>query len=1185
MRLSRIEIKGFKSFADETHIIFGDDLIGIVGPNGSGKSNIVDAIRWVLGEQSSRELRLESMGDVIFNGSKGKKPGNLARVSLTFENTRNLLPTEYSEVTLTRKLYRSGESEYLINDVKCRLKDIKALFLDSGIGSNSYAIIALGMVDDILADKENARRSMFEEAAGISRYKERKKDTLNKLRHTQDDLERIGDLVFEIEKNLKSLERQARRTKRFYEIKESYKSLSIDLAAIQMFHHRKAKKDTEQKLEQESDRIRQFETSITRKEAEIESVRKSHADQEKALSQSQKGINELAAKIRDTEENLRISKQQLQYRTHEKVEHESRIDKLEQELQLVTDRQKNHNVRSAKELSIHQKVEKDWQATSEGLEVLKSKYEKSKLSFDNQYDEIRDLEKETTQLEKSIAISESRQEKDDNDRQRLENSIREINIALASRDKERKKLSSEEEKWVTKIDQLEESIFAKYSLKEELENKEESIVRVLQRLNRQLDAKTNERKLLLEFLRKMEGFPESIRYLSRSKEWKGKGIILSDLLSSEPPYRGLLETYLDQYLNYFVVQSVDDAMEAIRLLSESDKGRGYFFILDEMEEVDDDHLLGGPDEKKALDLVKYEPKYQNLFRHLLKDVYFTNAPAIEGWSDEQNKILLTMDGRVQRTKGRMSGGVVSLFEGSKLGRQQQIDQLEKEVEETQAKIGQCEEELDLLNDRISELDTEELEEQLQAWKTEINSIRSEQMKLTTTQEIEQQSLAREAKALEDLMISIGTDEQSLTVQKEKWTILQRNLVEKQNQLAENDTLYRSLSDQYNEVRQEYNQLHIKVVQQGNLLETLEREQEMITEKKETLQKDIVYSTQKIEESDVSTQKLQLSINKYEQTLQQDIITRESQEALLNDAERAYYKARSTIGQLETDVKLLNQKYRNSQSLINGWKDTMNSTRFAISRIIERMEIEFGVGEPAIPEEVDTILLEDRDSLEEKCEKIKSRIQNYGEINPLAVEAYDEIKERHDNIVQQRDDVIAARDQLIQTIDEIETTATEKFMEAFNQVRANFIEVFRRLFTEDDACDLILLDPQYPLESRIEIVAKPKGKKPKSISQLSGGEKTLTATALLFALYLLKPAPFCIFDEVDAPLDDANIYKFNRIIREFSRDSQFVIITHNKLSMEAVDVIYGVFMENTGISKVAAVDFRHLDEVSELSTVR
>lgn len=1184
MRLSRIEIKGFKSFAEETHIHFNEDIIGIVGPNGSGKSNVVDAIRWVLGEQSSRELRLENMGDVIFNGSKTRKPGKVARVSLTFENTKNLLSTEFSEVTLTRRLYRTGESEYLINDVKCRLKDIRSLFLDSGVGSNSYAIIALGMVDDILADKENARRMMFEEAAGISKYKDRKKETLQKLKHTQEDLDRIEDLVFEIQKNLKTLERQAKRTKRFYEIKEEYKKRSIELSAIHLVQHRKDKKETESKLTQESDHIRELETAITHKEAEIESVRKSHTDQELALSQSQKEINTLVSEIRNLEENARIAKQQLEFRIKESREHSQRIELWTRDLEKLTKQKEIYEDRVEKEEKGFLELKDKWEQVSSTLQGLKEKYESSKLAYDDQYKQIRSMEQLSNELEKSIAISESRQDTYTRDQQRFQQSIQEIRMALETRRERIEELEQEEKKWNTRIAELDEIIFAKQSEQEILENEEEAIVKVLQRLNRELDAKTHERKLLQEFLKKMEGFPESIRYLSQHLKWKGRGIILSDLLSADPPYRGLLENYLDQYLNYFVVETISDAVEAVHLLHQEDKGRAYFFILDELKEPDSDDTTAMPGEVKALDVVKFDPRYQSLFSHLLNGVYFGDGGAQETWSDQNGKILITLDGLYQRSEGQITGGVVGLFEGSKLGRQQQIDQLEVDIAGVKEKIAQCEKDLDRINGRISELDTTELDEQIKSWKISLEGIRTQIMKLKTTQEIEEKNLAREEEALKKIEDAQRSDTKSWEAQKLEHKKLKQQLADLQQELSDKDVLYRSISEEYNELRQTYNQLHIQMLQQQNLLETVQREQEIVVEKIKILHKDLNYSQQKVAESEESVRKLNFSMEEIEKSLHDQIRKREEREQLLNDAEKKYYKIRSTISQLESEVKVMNQQFRNSQSLINGWKDNLNATKFAISRIIERMEIEFGVGEKDIPEEVDDTLVDDRELIELECEKLKSRIQSYGEINPLAVEAYDEIKERHDNIVKQRDDVVQARDQLMETISEIETTATTKFMEAFNRVRDNFIEVFRRLFTEDDTCDLVLLEPENPLESKIEIVAKPKGKKPKSISQLSGGEKTLTATALLFALYLLKPAPFCIFDEVDAPLDDANISKFNRIIKEFSRDSQFIIITHNKLTMEAVDVIYGVFMENSGVSKVAAVDFRHLDEISEFATV-
>lgn len=1175
-------MKGFKSFADETHIIFNEDVIGIVGPNGSGKSNIVDAIRWVLGEQSSRELRLESMGDVIFNGSKNKKAAQMARVSLTFENTKNLLPTEYSEVTLTRKVYRSGESEYRINDVKCRLKDIQNLFMDSGIGSDSYAIIALGMVDDILDDKENARRKMFEEAAGIAKYKQRKKETLRKLEHTNDDLDRIEDLVFEIEKNLKALERQARRTKRFYEIRDQYKEKSLELAAIQLYQHLDKEKEIRDKLNAETQKLRNLEGEITQKEVNIEKVKHENVDKEQALTRSQKEINQLISDIRSIEENLRIDRQQKEFREREKKEHSERIEILSNEEKSLQESDKSYQKRVEDAKAKFEKAKADLEEIKSARETLRTKYESSKQDYDEEYEASRELEKEVTSLEKGIAIAQSNEESHLREIEKLEYDISQKEAGLWKKMDEVEELKQEAKHWEVKIQESEEVIAGMVAEKNHLEKNKETLVQDLQRLNRNLDAKTNERNLLQEFINKMEGFPESTKFLSRHASWKEKGVILSDILSAEPPYRSLLENYLDQYLNYFIVETVDDAVEAIQLLTDSDKGRAQFFILDELTESASwtpDSSMGKP----ALEVVHYEDKFRILFDNLLRNVYFAEEIPADGSDVPEEVVVLQMDGAVQRGKGMISGGVISLFQGSKLGRSHQIKQLEIEIKGFADRIDEHEKKMKELTRQIEELNPAEAEKELVQLRKKNTDCQSRLTRMETTLEIEKRSLEQNKENMAQVREQMKRDAEQILRQKNEWESARLQLLQKQAAIKEKDSEYRMLSDQFSDLNQKYNEANIQLIQQQNTVTALERELEIIGERLQSKEKEIQFSRKKIKESTALIDRLLLSIEEREKDWEKAIAVRTEKESQLDDAEKAYYKARSEISKMESDLKVLNQQFRNSQSLINGWKDALNSAKFAMSRITERVEIEFEIDQKDIPEIKDESLLTKEAEIEAQSERLKKRIQNYGEINPLAVEAYDEIRERYDSIVEQRDDVIRAREQLMETIDEIETKATQKFMEAFNQVRENFKKVFRRLFTEDDTCDLILLDEEHPLESKIEIVARPKGKKPRSISQLSGGEKTLTAIALLFGLYLLKPAPFCIFDEVDAPLDDSNIYKFNRIVKEFSSDSQFVIVTHNKLTMESVDVIFGVFMENTGISKVAAVDFRHLDQVAEFAT--
>lgn len=1183
MRLQRIELKGFKSFASETHIIFDEDIIGVVGPNGSGKSNIVDAVRWVLGEQSSRELRLESMGDVIFNGSKKRKAGKLASVSLTFENTKNLLPTEFNEVTLTRKLFRSGESEYRINDVKCRLKDIHNLFMDSGIGSNSYAIIALGMVDDILADKENARRQMFEQAAGISKYKQRKKETLKKLSHTEEDLNRIEDLVFEIEKNLKSLERQARRTKRFYEIKGEFKELSIQLGGIRVGRIKKKLDELNSQLERETEAYRSLEAEITNRESKVEEGKKENLDKESELSAAQKNINKVVGEIRGLEEEKRILGQQLTYRKNELNELKAKIEEfgvekmnLKEGITLLASRLEKEN-RKLQDV----RVEKADSATK--METLKVDYESGKASVDSQYNQIREKEKNVLNLERDIEIQRSKDQTLKTEKEKITQRIQEKEDWLEKENKWLGNVDKDVQKLSKQINTLEEEIFRKNSRKEELEEEEESIVKLLQRHSRKLDARTNEQKLLKDFVSKMEGFPESIKYLTKNNSWKSSFALLSDIITAKAPYRSILEDYLGDYLNYFVVDRYQDAASAIHILKENEKGRGNFLILEEWITRSQLELFNVDGLIPALEIVEYDSKYEALISNLLGNVFFAKPEFFtEDAELAENAVYLSMDGTIHRQKGKTSGGNVGLFEGSKLGRKQQIVQLDREITDINGEIEGCEEQLDALNDEIQDLETNEEEDQLEQLSSERRKLESQKMKIETTVEVtgnEIQSLRGE---LEAVLNKEKEDRENIEELNEKLRVSNSKLEELQSELAGIDESYNRISTEYNEIRQIFNDVNIREIQQANLVDQLQREFEYKSDRLKELQQNEGQNQNKIISTEEAIEDLNRSQGNIDSQLLELLDARKEKESNLNEVEKKYYQSRMEITEMENEIKKLNQKQRNSQTVINQLKDQLNSDKFEFKRITERLNIEFGV------EENDLILGDPgeekgtEDELTPRIEKLKNRLDNYGEINPLAVEAYDEITNRHQTIISQRDDVLEARDKLVETINEIENTATQKFMEAFESVRTNFIDVFRRLFTEDDDCDLVLLDPDNPLESKIEITAKPKGKKPKSISQLSGGEKTLTATALLFALYLLKPAPFCIFDEVDAPLDDANIYKFNRIIKEFSGDSQFIIVTHNKLTMEAVDIIYGVFMEDTGVSNVAAVDFRHLDEVAEFA---
>ena len=841
MKLSKIEIKGFKSFGDKTIINFNDGVTGVVGPNGCGKSNVVDAIRWVLGEQKTTLLRSDKMENIIFNGSKSRKKLNLAEVSITFDNTKNLIPTEYSNVSITRKYFRSGESEYFLNDIKCRLKDITNLFLDTGITSNNYAIIELSMVDNILNDKDNSRMKLFEEASGISKFKKRKKETLNKIDYTDKDLERVDDLIHEIEKNLRSLKRQSEQTKKFYELKDKYKKLSINLAI----------KTTEEKtirlnkLKTDLKKIEindvKLSSGIAKKNANLESLKSSLISFEKELMKKQKVVNDKLERIRKHEENKKIKKEKLKF-----------------------------------------------------------------------------LEIKSDELNKKIKLDE-----ESNSR----------------------------------------SLFSIESIKKEILQEENSLQKLSKKLN-----KTKE------------------EFSKFEKEIDNKQIKTSSLDEINENFRSI----------NFNLKSIQEKKNQI-------------ISLIQIEEMNKKEII--------LKLNSFEKKI---------DEILSNVNFIEKSFSNENKELIKLNKQFTKKSKDLSNE-------------------------------------EILFNKI---------------KNKINSLTNELDYKSSTYDYNLKQIKNNKKEL------LNTKDQ---------------IKNSKNITSDKDNL---LIDLYN-------------------------------------QKD----------------KLEIELNNYE-----------------ND----YQKTRDEIDKIDAEIKLNRDKKEQNLLLINEHKNEIHDLELDLNSVSERIKVEFelnildlkldeGVFENKSIEIVENIIL-----------KTKEKIDKIGQINPLALETYNEMKERHEFITKEKNDLLEAKESLLKTITEIDKNATETFLDSFEKIKKYFKDVFRSLFIEDDDCDLILSDHNSPLESSIDILAKPKGKKPISINQLSGGEKTLTATSLLFAIYLLKPAPFCIFDEVDAPLDDNNIDKFNRIIKKFSRDSQFIIVTHNKRTMMNTDIIYGITMPEQGVSKVVPVDLRNLN---------
>ena len=840
MRLNKIEIKGFKSFGDKTIINFNSGVTGIVGPNGCGKSNIVDAIRWVLGEQKTSLLRSDKMENIIFNGSKSRKKLQLAEVSISFDNTKNLIPTEYSTVTVTRKYFRSGDSEYLLNDVKCRLKDITNLFLDTGISSNNYAIIELSMVDNILNDKDNSRLHLFEEAAGISKFRKRKKETFNKIKQTELDLDRVEDLVYEIEKNLRSLKRQAKQTEKYHKYKDEYKIISINVALEVSKTTMSSLKEQKQKLTKVENENTKVITELAKKNSKLESAKSSLIPYEKKLLKLQKKLNQVLDKIRNFEESKRMKSQKAKML----------IEKIE---------------------------------------------------------DLRDRIKYDTESNK-----------------RSEFSISSIQKEISSNEKELKKV----------VDKL------KITKKD---------------------------------------------YNKYEEELKDKNVKITDIKEVEDQFRQLNH-------NLESISNKRNQVERLLLLDNIDKKT----VVEKIKSID----------KEILELKKGFKTIENLFK-------------------TENKEIIR-----------------------------------------------------------------------------INKLFSEKSKDLSTDEIKYNSLK-------------------------------------------------------------------------NNIESLKKEMEYKNATYESNKRRIAENIDNLKKSEKEVVKIDTDTDSNENSLIKLYDEKSKSEKDLQKFEDEYYKLKSTINLDDSSIKELQNKKDINLNLIDELKSSIYDNEIELNSVEQRLSIEFDLDINTCKADKDFFKDSSVDNMINRREELKEKIEKIGQINPLAMEAYKEIKERHEFITKEREDLLEAKDSLIKTIEEIDIVAKESFLNSFEKIKSNFKTVFRSLFTDDDDCDLLINDEENPLESSIEIMAKPKGKKPLTINQLSGGEKTLTATSLLFAIYLLKPAPFCVFDEVDAPLDDANIDKFNKIVNKFSNTSQFIIVTHNKRTMNNADIIYGITMPEQGVSKVVPVDLRNL----------
>ena len=1176
MRLKSLEIKGFKSFADKTILNFDEGITGVIGPNGCGKSNIVDSIRWVIGEHKISNLRSENLESLVFNGSKSRSASGLAEVSLTFENTKNLLPTEFNTVTVTRKYYKSGESEYRLNDVACRLKDIHNLFMDTGISNDSYAIIELGMVDDIIKDKDNSRRRMLEQAAGISIYKTRKKEAKLKLDATEQDLARIEDLLFEINNQLKSLESQAKKAEKYFEIKKDYKEVSIELAKAALEGFNITYQDLNAQQQAEVDKRIELETAIAKEEAALEQEKLGFIEKEKELQQMQHAFNDMLDVVRNKENEKSLAAQRLQHVKERETGLNEFLKKaggqltgLEESIQFTSNQIREDETKLAE--------------FEERLAALKTAVEDKRKVFDDKRSHIDELRRENQLIQRSQFEAEKKVAVADTSIQNLQRALTQVQEEQEQRQAQLQQLDTdkklkEEELQLKKtgLQQLQEhheftreQILATQSMLEGLRNE-------LAGENRKLDSKKNEHDLLKSLIDSMEGYPESVKFLHNNPHWNHAAPLLSDILYVKEEYRAAVENVLEPYLNYYVVNDLEAGLQAIHLLNDNKKGKANFFLLDKLNELyaGDTSTAHQPEGTlPALNVVEADGRYANLAKHLLGNVFI--AENEEALRNSNGAVVLEKTGRYVKGKYTLTGGSVGLFEGKKIGRAKNLEKLTEEITAQEILVNGLKATIQSRHNEVIAFNEQLKENAIRQTQQDINDLINGVFSLQNKIEnlLHQEETARIR--LVELQEQLQGNHSAIGSTREELDRLNQQLNELTVKIQDVEQDYSSAEEAYITATATFNESNLLFTRQQSKVVALKQEFDFKSNQLNDLKVEIESSNTQLNEAAASITGTAAILAELETLVITLLHNKDAEDKKLNEADQAYYNLRNALTEKESALRHKQKSKEGIDTILNEIKDKLTDLKLQLAGMKERLNVEFRVDLDAIidePRTTDTPLEE----LREKNERQRKRLENIGEINPTAIEAYTEMKKRYEFILEQKNDLVTAKDSLMQTIQEVEATANQQFLDTFYKVRENFQKVFQALFTDDDTADMVLVDPENLADTAIDIVAKPKGKRPSSIGQLSGGEKTLTATALLFAIYLIKPAPFCILDEVDAPLDDANIGKFTNMIKQFSENSQFIIVTHNKMTMSAVDVIYGVTMQEPGVSKLVPVDFRSLN---------
>ena len=1180
MKIKKLTIHGFKSFVDKSVLQFPAGTSGIIGPNGCGKSNIVDAIRWVLGEQNARHLRGKHMEDIIFNGSESRKPLGMAEVTLTFSNENGLAPAHFanfSEIEISRRLYRSGESEYYINKVQSRLRDIVDLFTDTGIGNRAYSIIEQGQVGWLISAKAEERRTVFEEAAGINKFKHKKEAALRRLEATKENLTRVSDIISEVKRQLNSLNRQAKKAERYKALRDELKSLELLLSSLEFTRMKEEISTLSKRLEAVKDEEISSSAMATAREELSEELKVEYLGIEAEYKSIRERIFEIERKIQDQERSSAVAKMRIDElkRTEERLT--SEIDELAQareaairEIEVLSSSQSALSAEIESESGLLAENSASLEALStelRGREGAQGSLKADSLRISTRFSDIRHSIQNCLREEEDLYGREAR----------AKTEIERISAELVSKEEP--------------VRALREHISAaegeRASVESELTGLRETLASLeagrAARNEEALKVKDEYAKAaaLLSTLEEMERNFESIKggakaIMQRTDKTGVYGLI-ADCIETNPGFEKAVEAVLGDKLQYVLVESAKDGMDAIEYLKAKGAGRGSFVPVRDARPAASPVPVEAGSFRNVRALVgelRVKEGYEPIVNCLLGEVFLADSleAAIMAWKESGGLCsFVTPEGEVIDSQGVITGGG-ALSDSGILQRRGEIKKARSKASELERAIYSIDEELKRAQEAI-----QSAKSNLDALRERLHRAEIEQVNLRGSLKREEDEMARLSTTCESLrgecaaagakLADIAVKKSSLSGEREG---LEAALAEKEAAIAALSNEISGLASRKEALSNVVTEARVKLASSRARLESLKRE---LAEKERSVEE----RGKRIDARRVDIEKGRVEIEEKERELSR---IKETLEGLINQVDgikkeeavkqEALDALNTQIRTAEHELKEIKNRYSELQEMKGELTIEIREMELAIANLNDRMREKYSsFVQEYRPAEGEA--MPDIQGLESQREDLREKISSLGEVSLSALEEYNELEGRHQFLLDQQSDLTKSVESLHTAIQRINRTTREKFKTTFDEINAKFQETFPRFFSGGRA-ELRLTEDSDILEAGVEIVAQPPGKRLQNITLLSGGEKALTATALIFAIFLIKPSPFCLLDEVDAPLDDANIDRFNLFVRDMAKISQFLLITHNKKTMEMADSLYGITMQEPGISKVLTLRF-------------